>query len=117
MHLLQTSLSYPELSSHVCSDTLDNRIAALDQKIQDVEEDITKAEKKAEKAGTEGNTAEVGYWRNEKAALRIKEQQLREEKARVEVRQQGTTLSSPLNVILNSMIELYHSRPSHLAAS
>lgn len=77
----------------------------MEQKIQDVEEDIRKAEKKAEKAGTEGNIAEVGYWRNkeaqlrdEKHQLRDKEHQLRDEKARVEVQQQGTTLSSHLHV-------------------
>ena len=105
LHLTQSSLSYPELSFYICSDTLDDRIAAVEQKIQDAEEDISKAEKEAEKARTEGNTAEVDYWRDKEAAfrireqqLRVKEEQLRDEKARVEVQQQGTTLSSPLHV-------------------
>ena len=75
----------------------------MDQKIQNVEAGISKAEVKAEKAEAEGNTEDLKYWRNEKQKLRDEKQllmeekkQLRDEKARKEVLQQGTLFCSPL---------------------
>ena len=79
----------------------------MEQKIQDVEADISKAEAKAEKAKAEGNTEELKYWRMEEHDLREEEHDLREEKrrlmdekARTEVQQQGTTLCLPLKHLL-----------------
>ena len=68
-----------------------------------MEADISKAETKAEKAGTEGYTGELNYWRDkelllrtEMQQLRTEKQQLRDEKARKENLQLGTRLSLPL---------------------
>ena len=75
----------------------------MEQKIEEVEADISQAEAKAEKAETDGNAEELRYWRQEELQLRDNKLQLmgekghlRDEKARKEVLQQGSTLCLPL---------------------
>ena len=81
----------------------------MEQKILEVEADISKAEAKAEKAEADKKAEDLGYWRNKTAQLRGKESQLRAEKARVEVQQQGTMLCSPLKMsVVNFMKILRH---------
>ena len=86
--------SLPGLSRRclLCSDTLDIAIAALEQKIRDVEADIGKAQFEVERAQAEGIDEDVRFWRAEKLQLRTKKKQLMDEVARKEVLQQGTPL-------------------------
>ncbi|CAK0782579.1 hypothetical protein CVIRNUC_005790 [Coccomyxa viridis] len=76
------------------SDTLDIAIAALEQKIRDVEADIGKAQFEVERAQAEGIDEDVRFWRAEKLQLRTKKKQLMDEVARKEVLQQVTALQA-----------------------
>ena len=67
----------------------------MEQKIQDVEADISKAENKVEIAADKGSSDELNYWRNKEHELRKKENLLREKEARMQAQQQGITLFSP----------------------
>lgn len=49
----------------ICSDVLDNRITALEQKLQGVEVDVSNAESKAEEAEAEGDVEGLRHWRKE----------------------------------------------------
>ena len=97
----------------------------MEQKILEVEADISKAEAKAEKAKADEKAEELRYWRDnevqlrrKKSLLRDEEHRLRAEKARVEVQQQGTMLCSPLKKsVVKSMEILRHQRILGLAAT
>ena len=90
--LAASSLPGLSRSCLLCSDTLDIAIAALEQRIRDVEADIGKAQFEVESAQAEGIDEDVRFWRAEKLQLRTKKKRLRDEIARKEVLQQGTPL-------------------------
>ena len=96
------ALEDPKDSSFHCSDALDDKLAALEQKILEVEAEISAAGAKAVQAKADEDAEEVKYWRSEKEQLRVEKRQLRDEelvlwRMRAEILQQGTTSCSPLN--------------------
>ena len=73
----------------------DNAIAALEQKMKDLEADVSRTESKGEEAEAEGDAEGLKYWRQKELQLREKEQQqLRheEQQLRDQVLQQGDAL-------------------------
>ena len=87
----------------------DNAIAALEQKIKDLEADVSRTESKGEEAEAEGDAEGLKYWRQKELQLRHEEQQLRDQ-----VLQQGDALQHASVVWEGFTIRSLHALQHHL---